>query len=121
MSSWGRLGMALPRSLEECWKDSLPNCGTGGGGGPPASLSPPAWEVFPAPLGFNKRLSVPYLPTALPAATTQVWTPNLWRPYWGLAHVGWSPSGTEGAACRFLDSFSLCEKPREEINNRNQA
>lgn len=38
---------------------------------------PLAWEVFPASLSVNKRLSVPCLPAALPAATTQVWEPNL--------------------------------------------
>lgn len=70
-------------------------------------------------LGFNKRLSVvPCLPAASPAATTQVWKPNLWRPKQGLERAGWSPFGTEGAARHFFDSFSICKK---QSNNRNQA
>lgn len=69
-------------------------------------------------LGFNKRLSVPCLPAASPAATTQVWKPNLWRPKQGLECAGWSPFGTEGAVRHFFDSFSIHKK---QINNRNRA
>lgn len=81
MSSWGLLEMALPlpgRVLER-----QP---------PPYPL---AWEVFPASLSLNKRLSVPCFPAALPAATAQVWNPNL-QAAEGLELAGWSHSGPRG-------------------------
>lgn len=91
VSSWGLAGMALPPFLGECWRDAVLTVVQEGCQPTPSLL--PGKVSQPLFLGFNKRLSVPCLPAASPAAAAQVWQPDLWGLV-GLEPVGWSSSGT---------------------------